>query len=40
MFEGGNGIGLSLDEMKTANKLILALFAYLFGNGMGKERMK
>jgi len=40
MFEGGNGIGLSLDEMKTANKLILAQFAYLFGNGMGKERMK
>lgn len=39
MFEGGNGIGLSLDEMKTANKLILAQFAYLFGNGMGKERM-
>lgn len=40
LFEGGNGIGLSLDEMKTANKNILAQFAYLFGNGMGKERMK
>lgn len=38
--EGGNGIGLSLDEMKTADKTILAQFAYLFGNGMGKERMK
>lgn len=40
LFEGGNGIGLSLDELKTANKNILGQFAFLFGNGMGKERMK
>jgi len=40
LFEGGNGIGLSLDELKTANKNILGQCAYLFGNGMGKERMK
>ena len=26
--------------MKKADKTILAQFAYLFGNGMGKERMK
>jgi hypothetical protein len=40
MFEDGNHIGIVLDEMRTASKGLLADFAYLFGNGMGKERMK
>ncbi|MBT8167628.1 DUF927 domain-containing protein [Falsiruegeria litorea] len=40
MFEDGNHLGIVLDEMRTASKGLLADFAYLFGNGMGKERMK
>lgn len=38
--EGANHIGLTLDEMKLADERIIREFAYLFANGMGKERMK
>ena len=39
-FEGGNDMGVTLDEMKFADNNLLAGFAYMSGNGMGRERMK
>lgn len=38
--QGGNGIGLFLDEMSSTSNNVLREFAYMFGNGVGRERMK
>ena len=38
--QGGNGVGLFLDEMSSASQMVLKEFAYMFGNGVGRERMK
>lgn len=38
--QGGNGVGLFLDEMASTSQNVLREFAYMFGNGVGRERMK
>ncbi len=38
--QGGSGVGLFLDEMSSTSNNVLKEFAYMFGNGVGRERMK